>query len=468
MVCRELAKRLWGDSYFYRDARKFRRKPSQEVTRRSFVEFVLDPLYKLYSHILGEHPKSIENVLSEFGVQLRPAAYHMDVKPLLKEALMAIFGAPTGLVDMIVRNIPSSRRAAPSKVQRHYTGNLESPMALSMQQCDRNGPLVVHIAKLFPRQDCSQFDAFGRIFSGTIRPGDKVRVLGESYTPEDEEDSVEATVGQIWVYQSRYRVSFTKFSAGNLVLIEGLDATIMKTATVVTAQYEDEVYIFKPLRFHTLSVVKIATEPLKPAELPKMVEGLRKINKSYPLATAKVEESGEHTILGTGEIYLDSLMKDLRELYADIEVKVADPVVSFNETVVETSSLKCFAETPNKRNKITIIAEPLDKGLAEDIENGAVEIAWSKKRQGEFFRDKYEWDVLASRSVWAFGPDKQGPNILMDDTLSSEVDKGLLGAVRESIIQVRETSVRSEGNRVFRVSNGEPEMVRCVKNLCAT
>ena len=39
---------------------------------------------------------------------------------------------------------------------------------------------------------------------------------------------------------------------------------------------------------------------------------------------------------------------------------MADPVVSFCETVVETSSLKCFAETPNKRNKITMIAEPLD------------------------------------------------------------------------------------------------------------
>lgn len=57
---------------------------------------------------------------------------------------------------------------------------------------------------------------------------------------------------------------------------------------------------------------------------------------------------------------------------ADIEVKVADPVVAFCETVVETSSLKCFAETPNKKNKITMIAEPLDKGLAEDIESGKI------------------------------------------------------------------------------------------------
>ena len=39
------------------------------------------------------------------------------------------------------------------------------------------------------------------------------------------------------------------------------------------------------------------------------VEGLRKINKSYPLAVTKVEESGEHAILGTGELYLDSVMK---------------------------------------------------------------------------------------------------------------------------------------------------------------
>ena len=55
--------------------------------------------------------------------------------------------------------------------------------------------------------------------------------------------------------------------------------------------------------------MKIAVEPLNPRELPKMVEGLRCINKSYPLVTTKVEESGEHAVLGTGELYLDSLMK---------------------------------------------------------------------------------------------------------------------------------------------------------------
>ena len=40
------------------------------------------------------------------------------------------------------------------------------------------------------------------------------------------------------------------------------------------------------------------------------------------------------------------------------------------------------------------------------------------------------------RGLWAFGPDRQGPNVLMDDTLAGEVDKNLLNAVRDSIVQV--------------------------------
>lgn len=37
-------------------------------------------------------------------------------------------------------------------------------------------------------------------------------------------------------------------------------------------------------------------------------------------------------------------------------------------------------QTPNKRNKITVVAEPLEKGLAEDIEAGRVAIDWPRKK----------------------------------------------------------------------------------------
>lgn len=100
-----------------------------------------------------------------------------------------------------------------------------------------------------------------------------------------------------------------------------------------------------------------------------MLEGIRKVNKSYPILVNKVEESGEHILIGTGELYMDCVLHDLRVMYSEIEIKIADPVVTFCETVIDTSSIKCYAETPNKKNRMSILAEPLDKGLAEDIEN---------------------------------------------------------------------------------------------------
>ena len=68
-----------------------------------------------------------------------------------------------------------------------------------------------------------------------------------------------------------------------------------------------------------------------------------------------------------------------------------------------------------------MIAEPLDRGIAEDIEGGRVTMRMTPKERGKFFEEKYQWDLLASRSIWAFGPDDQGPNILLDDTLPSQV-----------------------------------------------
>lgn len=52
-----------------------------------------------------------------------------------------------------------------------------------------------------------------------------------------------------------------------------------------------------------------------------------------------------------------------------------------------------------------------------------------------FFETTYNWDILAARSIWAFGPSQQGPNILRDDTLAGEVDKKLLNTVKDNIVQ---------------------------------
>lgn len=129
----------------------------------------------------------------------------------------------------------------------------------------------------------------------------------------------------------------------------GVDVSISKTATLASTDVESDLYIFRPIKHMTQSVLKVAVEPMTPSELPKMLAGLRSVNKSYPLVQTKVEESGEHVIIGTGELYMDCVMHDLRKLFAEIEIKVSDPTTRFCETVLEMSALKCYADTPNKK-----------------------------------------------------------------------------------------------------------------------
>lgn len=102
---------------------------------------------------------------------------------------------------------------------------------------------------------------------------DLFAVLGESYSSVDEEDSRILSVGRLWIYESRYNIEVNRVPAGNWVLIEGVDQPVVKTSTIVDPRIEDELFIFKPLRFNTQSVCKIAVEPVNPSELPKMLEG---------------------------------------------------------------------------------------------------------------------------------------------------------------------------------------------------
>jgi 116 kDa U5 small nuclear ribonucleoprotein component len=423
VITEELARRLWGDVFYNPRKRTFTRKKLEENSKRSFIHFVLEPIYKVFTHSISASPSDLKVTLEKLGIYLKPSQYKADAKVLLKLVCEQFFGPSTGFVDMIVQHVPSPVEAAEHMLQRCYTGPLDTKVAESMKACNQDGPLVIHVSKLFNTADAKAFHSFGRVLSGVARPGEEVRVLGEGYSIDDEEDMALARISEVFIAETRYNIPLDGVPAGNWVLLGGVDNSIVKTATIVAKRFEDDedAYIFKPLAHMTESVLKVAVEPINPSELPKMLDGIRKINKSYPLITTKVEESGEHILLGTGELYMDCVLHDLRRMYADMEIKVSDPVTRFCETVIEMSATKCYAVTPNKKNTITMVAEPLDDGIVRDIETGAVKIRDPVRQTAKFFEEKYGWDLLAARNIWAFGPDEMGPNILQNDTLPSEV-----------------------------------------------
>ena len=69
---------------------------------------------------------------------------------------------------------PSPAAAAKGKVARCYSGPLSTRTVASMVKCDSHGPLVIHVAKLYAEPDGQSFSAFGRIYSGTVKPGEHV------------------------------------------------------------------------------------------------------------------------------------------------------------------------------------------------------------------------------------------------------------------------------------------------------
>jgi U5 small nuclear ribonucleoprotein component len=72
-----------------------------------------------------------------------------------------------------------------------------------MSKCDPDGPTIVHVTKLYHTSDAQEFRAFGRVMSGTVRRGQTVKVLGEGYSLEDEEDLVSAVVEALLIDESR-------------------------------------------------------------------------------------------------------------------------------------------------------------------------------------------------------------------------------------------------------------------------
>ena len=158
---------------------------------------------RLTIQVLSQDSESLATTLKGLGITLKPVMYKMDVRPLLRAVLDQFFGTSTGLVDMVLQWVPSPEEGAKVKVQRTYTGPINSDVAEAMMACHPEGPTVVHISKLYHTADAQDFRAFGRVMSGTVKKGMQLKVLGEGYSPEDEEDMVRSEVTDVWISESR-------------------------------------------------------------------------------------------------------------------------------------------------------------------------------------------------------------------------------------------------------------------------
>ncbi|KAL6064483.1 translation elongation factor 2 [Balamuthia mandrillaris] len=412
----KLMSKLWGDNFFDAKAKKWKKQPVSDdgkPLKRAFCQFVLDPIYKLFHSIMNHESAKVEKMLKALNITLKGEEKDETGKPLLKTVMKKFLPAADALLEMMILHLPSPVRAQKYRVETLYEGPMDDECAEGIRNCDPNAPLMLYISKMVPTSDKGRFYAFGRVFSGTVRTGQKVRIMGPNYIPGKKDDLFVKNIQRTVLMMGRYVEPVEDVPCGNTVALVGIDQYLLKSGTISTSE---AAHNMKVMKFSVSPVVRVAVEPKNPSELPKLVEGLKRLSKSDPCVKCYIEESGEHIVAGAGELHLEICLKDLQEEFTGIELITSDPVVSFRETVGAKSSITCLSKSPNKHNRLYLVAEPFADGLSEAIEEGEVGHKDDPKSRARILSEKYGWDVGDARKIWCFGPETTGPNILVDCT----------------------------------------------------
>jgi len=430
----KMMKKLWGESFFNPKTKKWS-KTKDADNKRSFCMYVLDPIYMVFDAIMNFKKEQTEKLLGKLTTAqgklvkdvLKNEEKEMEGKPLMKAVMRNWLPAGEAMFQMICIHLPSPVTAQRYRAELLYEGPHDDAACMGIKNCDPDAPLMMYVSKMVPTSDKGRFYAFGRVFSGKIATGMKSRIMGPNFVPGKKEDLYEKSIQRTILMMGGRVEAIEDVPAGNICGLVGVDQFLVKTGTITTFK---EAHNMKVMKFSVSPVVRVAVEPKNPADLPKLVEGLKRLSKSDPMVQCLIEESGEHIIAGAGELHLEICLKDLEEDHAQIPLKKSDPVVSYRETVSEESSIMCLSKSPNKHNRLFVKAVPMPDGLAEDIDDGKVNPRDDFKIRGRYLADTYEYDITEARKIWCFGPDTNGPNLMIDCTKGVQY----LNEIKDSVV----------------------------------
>nr|Q06193.1 RecName: Full=Elongation factor 2; Short=EF-2 [Entamoeba histolytica]AAA29097.1 translation elongation factor 2 [Entamoeba histolytica] len=476
---KRMLEKLWGDNYWDAKAKKWKKNGKGdhgEVLQRGFVQFCFDPITKLFNAIMEGRKADYEKMLTNLQIKLSADDKEKEGKELLKTVMKLWLPAGVTLLEMIVLHLPSPVVAQKYRTSNLYTGPMDDEAAKAMANCDEKGPLMMYVSKMIPTNDKGRFYAFGRVFSGTIRTGGKARICGPNYVPGKKDDCVIKNIQRTMLMMGRYTDPIDECPCGNVIGLVGVDQYLLKSGTIT----DSVAHIIKDMKFSVSPVVRVAVETKNPSDLPKLVEGMKRLSRSDPLCLCYTEESGEHIVAGAGELHLEVCLKELQEDYCSgVPLIVTEPVVSFRETITEPSRIQCLSKSANNQNRLFMRAFPFPEGLAEDIEAGEIKPDTDFKERAKFLSEKYGWDVDEARKIWCFGPDNCGPNLFVDVTkgiqylneVKDSIVNGFNNAMHDGVVcneQIRGVRINLEDVKLHAdaIHRGGAQMIPCARRCC--
>jgi elongation factor 2 len=444
----KLCEKLWGDWVFVTaDGKsKWVKSPTVNTNRgidqesgskRAFVQFIMDPIINMFQAVMNNEvtkkgvPKA-HNMAEAVGVKLtEDVKKEMTGKPLLKHIMQKWLPAAEAILEMIVVHLPSPVTAQKYRAEQLYDGPKDDEACTAIRNCDTSdgAPLMMYISKMIPGQD-NRFTAFGRVFSGKVGTGQKVRIMGPNYIPGKKTDLFLKSIQRVVIMMGRYTETVADIPAGNTCGLIGVDQFILKSGTITTI---DTAHCIKTMKFAVSPVVRVAVAVKNSADLPKLVEGLKKLSKSDPMVKCETTEAGEHIIAGCGELHLEICLKDLQDDFMKGAVlNITPPVVTYNECITKESA-EALSKSANKHNRIFCKAEPISDEVCELFDEGILGPGMDVKERSKLLREHpaLGWEEASTPTkIWCFGDDLIGPNVVVERT----VGVAYLNEVKDSIV----------------------------------
>jgi ribosome assembly protein 1 len=360
------------------------------------------------------------------------------------------------------RDLARRKRAEAARAQSELNQNGVGGLTQALEE--------VNLDDFAPEVEEKQIDpehliGFARIYSGTLSVGDSIYVIPPKWSPADPgteptPETIEVTA--LYMLMGRNMEALESVPAGVVFGIAGLEGKILKSGTLCS-QLDGAVNL-AGVSMLGQPIVRVALEPTNPADLDKMINGLRLLVQSDPCAEYEQFSSGEHVLLTAGELHLERCLTDLKERFARCDIQAGAPIVPYRETIVRTQEMRppvnkdlgrgvVVTSTTSKQVSVSISVRPLPSNVTEFLGRNAESIkkAYEKRfleadevivgeapievdpttvsniivsadelkkqlqQQLETGQGRDTWKNVVDR-ISGFGPRRTGPNLLIDAT----------------------------------------------------
>ena len=274
------------------------------------------------------------------------------------------------VLDMAIKHLPNPLEAQKYRIPRIWKGDYESKFGQDLLTCNKDGELGFVITRIVIEPKSGKEISAGRLYSGTMRNGMEVYSFMNKR---------KYRVQQVLVYNGIKPEQLDSVPAGNVLAIAGLNSEVGDTITLTEqTPFEEIKHIFKP-------VITKSIEVTKSADLPKLIDVLRKVGKEDPSVKIEInEETGENLLSGMGELHLE-IIEGRIKTEKNLDVKMGPPIVVYRESIAKPSP-EVEARTPNGHNVFYVSMEPLEDEVYNAIERNEISEGRVKKKAEELWK----------------------------------------------------------------------------------